>query len=189
MELRNKIEEYIPYNEQEEKDRKLMLNWIDCFDDVLTRENEFGHFTASAWIVNKKRDKVLMIYHNIYNSWAWVGGHADGEEDLLQVAIRKVKEETGVKQVTAITDEILSLEVATVDGHIKRGKYVSSHLHLNLTFLFEVSETEELRIKQDENSGVQWMTIEQVEQIHESEFMDTIYKKIIKKVKEKYKAK
>ena len=75
MELIEQIKKYIPYNEQEEKDKELMLKYIDTFKDVLTRENEICHFTASSWIVNKEKTKVLMIYHNIYNSWAWTGGH------------------------------------------------------------------------------------------------------------------
>ena len=68
--LRKEIENYKPYNVQEEQDKKVMLKYIDAFDNVLTRNNEFGHFTASAWVVNKDRTKVLMIYHNIYKSWA-----------------------------------------------------------------------------------------------------------------------
>ena len=55
MELREKIEKYQPYNEQEEKDKQTMLKYIDTFDDVLTRNNEFGHFTASSWVVNKEK--------------------------------------------------------------------------------------------------------------------------------------
>jgi len=70
MNLREQIENYKPYNEQEEKDKQTILKYIDTFDDVLTRNNEFGHFTASSWAVNKERTKVLMIYHNIYKSWA-----------------------------------------------------------------------------------------------------------------------
>ena len=63
--LREKIGNYKPYNEQEEKDKEIMLKDIDTFDDVLTRNNEYGHFTASSWVVNKEKTKVLMIYHNI----------------------------------------------------------------------------------------------------------------------------
>lgn len=105
MELREKIEKYIPYNEQEEKDKQTILKYMDSFNDVLTRNNEFAHFTASSWVVNKERTKVLMIYHNIYKSWAWTGGHSDGEKDLLATAIRELKEETSVENVKVVKDE------------------------------------------------------------------------------------
>lgn len=182
--LKEQIENYIPYNEQEEKDKQTMLKYINTFDDVLTRENEFGHFTASSWVVNKERTKVLMIYHNIYQSWAWTGGHADGEENLLKVAIRELKEETGVNKVKTLSHDIFSLEIVCVDGHVKRGKYVSSHVHLNLTYLLEVDENEVLRIKEDENSGVKWVRIEDVEKISNEKWIkEKIYRKVNEKLK------
>lgn len=147
MNLKEQIKKYEPYNEQEAKDKETMLKYINTFEDVLTRNNEFGHFTASSWVVNKERTKVLMIYHNIYKSWSWTGGHADGESDLLQTAIRELKEETGIKNVKILDNNIFSLEIICVDGHVKRGKYVSSHVHLNLTYLLEVDENEDLKIK------------------------------------------
>lgn len=184
--MRNLIEQiknYKPYNEQEEKDKHTILKYIDTFDDVLTRNNEFGHFTASSWVVNKEKSKVLMIYHNIYKSWAWTGGHADGETDLLNVAIRELKEETGVKNVKILEDNIFSLEIICVNGHVKKGKYVSSHVHLNLAYLLEVDEKEELRIKEDENSGVKWVNIEDIEKVSSEKWIvDNIYKKLNKKL-------
>lgn len=187
MELREKIENYKPYNKQEKNDKKIMLKYIDLFDDVLTRDNEFGHFTASAWVVNKERTKVLMIYHNIYKSWAWTGGHADGESNLLETAIRELKEETGVKNVKVLDDDIFSLEIVCVNGHVKRGKYVSSHVHLNLTYLLEADEKEELKIKEDENKGVMWVKIEDVEKVSNEEWIrENIYRKLNEKL-EKYK--
>ncbi len=162
-----------------------MLKCIDSCDDVLTRENEVFHFTASNWIVNKERTKVLMIYHNIYNSWAWTGGHADGETDLLGTAIREVKEETGVKNVKPIINDIFSLEALTVDGHIKRGKYVASHIHLNLTYLLEIDENEILKMKEDENSGVKWVNIEDMTKVStEIWIAENIYTKLVKKLGE-----
>ncbi len=90
--LINQIKEYKPYNEQEESDKILILDWIRNNENAFSRENTVAHMTASAWVVNRERTRVLMVYHNIYNSWSWLGGHADGETDLLSVAIREVKE-------------------------------------------------------------------------------------------------
>ena len=113
------IENYPPFNEQEEKDKALILGWIRNNENAFSRENTVAHITASAWVVNKDRSKVLMVYHNIYNSWSWLGGHADGETDLLSVAIREVKEEAGISNVRPVSEEIFSLESLTVDGHVK----------------------------------------------------------------------
>lgn len=184
MELKEKIEKYQPYNEQEAKDKQTMLKYIDTFEDVLTRNNEFGHFTASAWTLNQKRTKVLMVYHNIYQSWAWTGGHADGESNLLEVAIRELKEETGVKNVKVLNDNIFSLEIICVNGHVKRGKYISSHQHLNLTYLLEVDEKEILKMKEDENSGVKWINLEDVEKASNEKWMiENVYQKLNDKLK------
>lgn len=114
------IENYPPFNEQEEKDKALILGWISNNENAFSRENTVAHITASAWVVNKDRSKVLMVYHNIYNSWSWLGGHADGETDLLSVAIREVKEEAGISNVRPVSEEIFSLESLTVDGHVKK---------------------------------------------------------------------
>ena len=129
------IENYPPFNEQEEKDKALILGWISNNENAFSRENTVAHITASAWVVNKDRSKVLMVYHNIYNSWSWLGGHADGETDLLSVAIREVKEEAGISNVRPVSEEIFSLESLTVAGHVKKGNYVSRNLHLNITYL------------------------------------------------------
>ena len=77
--LRQQLERYVPVNEQEEKDLKQILSAL-AIDNIFSRENEIMHMTASAWVVNRSFTKVLMAYHRIYESWAWLGGHADGAE-------------------------------------------------------------------------------------------------------------
>ena len=109
--LKENLEKFVPYNEQEKTDKRIMLKYLKDFDDVLTRQNEYGHFTSSAFILNKERTKLLMIYHKIYNSWAWTGGHSDGDNDLLHVAMKEAKEETGIKNVRPISEDIYSIEI------------------------------------------------------------------------------
>ena len=80
MSLLEQLQAYVPYNEQEEHDKAVMLRLLanDSEPDLFTRENEVAHFTASACLVNKDHTKVLMIYHNIYDSWSWTGGQPSG---------------------------------------------------------------------------------------------------------------
>lgn len=177
------VESFVPFNEKEAKDKEIILSCLKSFDNIFTRENELAHITVSAWVTNKNRNKILMAYHNIYDSWAWLGGHADGERNLLSVAIREAKEESGVKNVKALSEDIFSLEVLPVEGHIKKGKYVSSHLHLNVTYLLEADEDEKLEIKKDENSAVAWLTFgEVIEKSSEKWFRENIYTKLLDKL-------
>ena len=182
--LKENIKNFKPYNEQEEVEKRIMLNYLNDFDDTLTRQNEYGHFTSSAFVLNKQRTKILMIYHKIYNSWAWVGGHSDGDSDLLYVAIKEAKEETGIKNVVPIFNNIYSIEIINVNGHEKKGKYVGSHVHLNVTYLLEADENEEIHIKEDENSGVKWVPINEILNTTSEQWVrDRVYAKIIDKMK------
>lgn len=182
MKIRQDIEKYSPCCEQEERDKRLILDFLDKNEDAFQRSNLIAHMTASSWVVNPKRDKVLMVYHKIYDSWSWTGGHADGDTDLAAVALREVKEETGVKSARLLSDEIFSLEILTVDGHEKRGEYVPSHLHMNLTYLVEADDSDSLSICEEENSGVQWFSPEDaLKASTEPWFVERIYKKLIEK--------
>ena len=182
MKLYEQIKTYTPANEQEQHDKEQMLAFMLANENCLTRENTVAHFTTSIWTVNKEHTKVLMVYHNIYDSWAWVGGHADGIEDLHEVALRELQEETGVKNARLISDEIFSLETLTVDGHMKKGNYVSSHLHFNVTYLAEADETETLVVKEDENQAVKWFTFEEALKASSEPWMvENVYKKLIAK--------
>lgn len=181
--LAEKIKNYIPFNEQEEKDKEVLLKSL-LHEDILTRNNPFMHFSASSWVLNKQHTKVLMIYHKIYDSWSWMGGHADGIADLCSVACKELEEESGLSKYHLVSDQPFSLEVLTVDGHIKKGSYVSSHLHLNLTFLFEADEDDSLTENIEETEGVKWIPIEDIEkEVSEVWFMEHIYKKLIEKIK------
>ena len=180
--LKEQIEKYIPYNEQEKSVKEIMLKSLETFDDMLTTENKNCHFTASNWIVNKERTKVLMIYHNIYKSWAGVGGHADGDADLLHVALKEAQEETGLKNFKVLSDGIFAIKIAKVDSHIKRGKFVSDHLHFDCCYLLEADENEELHIKADENSGVKWTDIDKAVDASNEENMKPIYQKLNEKL-------
>ena len=171
---------------QEAADRKEILDLIGRHGDaILTRDCVRNHLTASGFIVNEACTHALMVYHNIYKSWSWTGGHADGEDDLLSVALREAREETGA-EVTPALPEPVALDILPVFGHFKKGKYVLPHMHLNLTYLLVAKEDAVLTVKPDENSGVKWITFEDLAREVTEPPMLAIYGKIIERIK-KYK--
>ena len=183
MELVDALNRFRPCNEQEETDKNQILSLLSGGQDLYTRDNPVAHLTASSWVVSPDRKQVLLIYHNLYRSWAWMGGHADGDRDLCRVALRETREESGLQDLTLVSPDIFSLEFLTVDGHEKRGKYVSSHLHLNVTYLLEADPRQPIRVKPDENSGVAWFPVEEVAgKVSEPWMMQRIYSKLMKKV-------
>ena len=175
------LKKYVPYNEQEKEDIRMMIKAEEMFMNVLTRENEFCHLTASAFIINKEHTKVLCIYHNIYKSWGWVGGHADGDDDMLYVAIKEAKEETSLENFSVVGTQPISVEMLPVKSHVRKGKYVPSHQHLNVTYLFEANERDTIHILEDENSAIGWLSFEELINKCEEPYMLPVYEKIIEK--------
>lgn len=174
------IKRFIPTCLQEEKDKEFILELIEKEgDSILEREVKYAHITSSGLVLNRKFTKVLMVYHKIYDSWAWTGGHADGEKDLYNVALREVKEETGVKNLVPLTENIISLEVLSVHGHMKNDEYISRHLHLNVTYVFICDESEKTRVKEDENSGVMWIDLKDLDKYCTEIGMIDVYRKIV----------
>jgi len=181
--LRKLIQDFKPFNEQEAKDKEVFLKYIDEFDDVLTRNNEFGHFTSSAFIVNPARTKILMVHHNILDSWAWPGGHVDGESDFLSVALRETREETSVENPQPVSNDIFVIDTLPVPGHFKKGKYVPAHTHLDVGYLLEVDEGETLHDQADENTGVKWFLMSEVIDAIDSAADKVLIRKCIDKLR------
>ena len=206
--LRDAIAAFEPFNEQEAADKHVILRALDTDPDCFDRSAQ-AHMARSIWVVDPSFTQTLLVYHNIYDSWSWIGGHADGECDLAAVALRELQEETGVAHARLVAGEahgagdasaaseptvggvrplcgpggIYSLEVLTVDGHEKRGAYVSSHLHLNVTYLAIAAPAEPIRIKPDENSDVRWVPLEDAIRLSTEPWIrDRIYRKLIDKL-------
>jgi len=182
MDIIEQIRRYAPFCEQEEQDKAVMLWFLGSNPDAFDRSNSMAHMTASAWVLSPDGKKVIMCYHNIYNSWSWTGGHADGDDDLLAVAMREVQEETGLA-THPLVEGIFSLECLTVDGHVKNGQYVSSHIHMNVTYLLR-AEADAVRGKDDENSGVAWFTPEEALAASTEPWMvERVYRKLVAKAR------
>lgn len=184
MNFIKEIEKYVPKNKQEESDSGLVLTYCRENADILERKNVTAHVTSSGFIVNKTLDKILFVHHNIRNTWTWTGGHADGDADLLAVAIKEAQEESGLTSVKPLSEEIASVDIFPVYGHMKNGKYVSAHLHLSIAYLLVADDSEELVILPDENSAVMWVDESFINDKNFDETDLSLYSKLLKRARE-----
>lgn len=146
-----------PINDHEKQMWEEMIQFIrnnpDCFERTLLK----GHVTGSSWIVNPERTHALLLHHFKLDKWLQPGGHCDGDPDVLQVAVREAKEETGVT-VTPVNDHIFD-----VDNHyIPERKDVPAHIHYDIRLLFEAPKEMEELPSNHESRAVRWIKLEDV---------------------------
>lgn len=176
------IVRFQPGDAREAQEQRMILEMIDRLGDaILTRESEIAHMTASSIIVSPDRRRTLMAFHRIYNSWAWTGGHADGESDFEAVARREAQEETGISGLKRLGGGIASLEILPVWAHVRRGKPVGSHLHLNVSYLFEADDSLPLSVREDENSAVGWLAVDRLGESVSEPPMLPVYERLLRR--------
>ena len=184
MDIKAQLLRFVPQTKEEAQVRKKMLAaWEGHGKTLLCRENEQAHFTASALLLNPAMDKALMVHHNLFHTFTWPGGHADGEEKLLYTAIREAREETGVQQVYPLSAGILSLDILQVPAHSKNGKAVPAHIHYSVAYGLIVPEKQPVFVKPDENSAVRWIAVQDLRNYCAEAHMLVLYEKLHRRMK------
>jgi 8-oxo-dGTP pyrophosphatase MutT (NUDIX family) len=134
--------------------RMLLADYERCF----FRDCFPGHITSSAWIVSRESGAVLLTHHRKLERWLQLGGHADGETDLLASALREAEEESGLRDFLAIPRtggcEILDIDVHDIPARAPE----PLHQHYDIRFLLEVSEAQVIRRQENESKEVRWFS-------------------------------
>jgi len=137
-----------------------LLTYPNCFDRSLL----FGHVTASAWITDESREKVLLMHHAKLNRWLQPGGHADGLEDVIAVATKEMTEETGIVNYQLAKKDIFDLDIHT----IPQRKDVPEHKHYDFRYHFIAVNPSEI-VKNNESLELRWVKLEDIPQLVENE--------------------
>jgi 8-oxo-dGTP pyrophosphatase MutT (NUDIX family) len=156
IKLKEQIQKYrTPY----EDELSFVADFEFLTEDPLAykRERLEGHFTASAWIVNKERTHTLLTLHRKLGRWLQLGGHADGNENLLEVAMKEAVEESGLKSL-----KMVDLTIFDLDKHIiPERPHVPEHFHFDVRYLFEAEINEPLQIS-EESISLAWIAFDSV---------------------------
>ena len=131
-----------------------------CFERTLT----IGHVTGSAWIVSPDRSVVLLMHHAKLNRWFQPGGHCDGDPKVLAVALKEAQEETGIAQLSPVSQAIFDIDVHLIPS---RGNE-PEHLHYDIRFLFEADPSASIQ-NNAESKEVRWIPLEKVARFNDSE--------------------
>lgn len=152
----------------EEPDRLAVAERIIAFvrDEPACAERShlYGHLTGSAWVVNATRTKALLLHHRKLNRWMQPGGHADGEFDLLSVALREAREESGLTGIEPVTGEIFDVDIHEIPPF----KEIPAHYHFDVRFLL-YADDEEIPRHNEESNDVKWIDLADLSQYTEEE--------------------
>jgi 8-oxo-dGTP pyrophosphatase MutT (NUDIX family) len=138
------------------------LFFVSQFTSLLNDHRSFyrdhlpGHITGSAWITNSYFTKVLLVHHAKLNKWLQPGGHADGEENIMNVALKELKEETGLKAALK-SDLIFDIDIHTIPA---RGEF-PEHLHYDIRYLFIADEQDPITINH-ESHDIKWVSLSEL---------------------------
>jgi 8-oxo-dGTP pyrophosphatase MutT (NUDIX family) len=155
--LLNKLSTYRAADDEERYLQKQVKQFVldnpDCFERALAA----GHITGAAWIVNPLRTHVLLTHHRKLNKWLQPGGHADGDTDIMRVAIREAQEESGIPAFIPLSDEIFDIDIHEIPPH----KNIPRHLHYDIRFLLEADMKTEIKAS-DESHEIRWIHLDRV---------------------------
>ncbi len=150
--LLNLLNAYTPSEPEELLYKEEMLEFLQKEENCFERSLEIGHFTASSWLLNKTKDQALLMHHAKLNIWCQLGGHCDGESDLLAVAIKEAKEESGISKIAPLQKEIYDIDIHVIPANPKE----KEHKHYDIRFLLYVV-SEEQPIQNHESKALLWI--------------------------------
>ncbi len=173
--LLNLLENHHPTDPQEIQFTEQITDFVkenpECFERTLL----IGHVTGSAWIVDKSRKFTLLTHHRKLDKWFQTGGHCDGDSDVLNVALKEAKEETGLSDIQIINPNIFDIDI----HEIPERKGIPAHLHYDVRFLFEADINEPFTVS-SESTDLAWAALSEVSKLNDSESIMRMARKVIR---------
>jgi 8-oxo-dGTP pyrophosphatase MutT (NUDIX family) len=149
--LKKLLENYSPIYPNEQTTKKLMLDFLATCEDCFSRSCGLGHFTASALLLNSDCSRILLLHHKKLGKWFQPGGHCDGDSDVLRVAIKEAREESGIDNIIPLQESIFDIDMHLIP---QLGQE-SPHYHFDICFLLKTNGNDEVKINY-ESTSLKW---------------------------------
>lgn len=151
--LLQKLSSYNPIALEEQSFKKQIINFIEQYENCFERPLAPGHITGSAWLLNKDQTKALLMHHTKLDRWFQLGGHCDGDSDVLRVAIREAQEESGINNIIPVTEDIFDIDIHLIPANKKE----KAHYHYDVRFLLKVNSDQDV-VQNRESKELRWIT-------------------------------
>jgi 8-oxo-dGTP pyrophosphatase MutT (NUDIX family) len=166
FDLRRSLRAYRPLDSREAGHLRCLLAFVENEPRCFERSLQTGHITGSAWLVDRSGKSVLLTHHRKLGKWLQLGGHADGNPDVLAVALREAAEESGLSDIVSVSNEIFDVDV----HEIPAAAGMPAHLHYDVRFALQAAGSREFLVS-EESHALRWISIKKVHEITSEESM------------------
>ncbi len=153
------LKRYKPFDDNEALMLAKFIDFLSSGENHFDRSRLDGHVTGSAWALDKSKEYALLTHHLKLDKWLQLGGHCDGNKDVLSVALTEVREESGLKSIRAVTNAVFDIDV----HRIPASKNVPAHFHYDVRFLLEADKKETIKKQDLESKDVRWVKLQDIE--------------------------
>ncbi len=149
--IQNLLNSYIP-TDDEIAYKESTIRFIESYKECFERTLSIGHITASCLLIDKNEERALLTHHKKLNRWFQLGGHCDGDHDVLRVAVKEAQEESGILDIVPVKSEIFDIDVHLIPGNKKE----IAHFHYDIRFILKVNSDENIK-KSSESNELRWI--------------------------------
>lgn len=166
---------YQPRCDHQRKNVNKIIEFISKASNCFERENLAGHITGSAWLLDHTGKAALLTHHRKLKLWCQLGGHADGETDILNVAHREAIEESGIEHITPVAEKIYDVDI----HWIPENQQVPGHYHYDIRYLFRVTKPADFVVS-DESLELAWVPLNDHSQFCLDDSVLRLFRKTLK---------
>lgn len=153
--LLEKLQRHRAIDERERASLERIMGFVGTHANCFDRSLSIGHITGSAWLLDLTGERALLTHHRKLGMWLQLGGHADGEADVLAVALREAREESGLTLIEPVHADVFDVDVHDIPA--RPGE--PAHVHYDVRFLLRTVEDTAVQVS-DESLDLAWVTVE-----------------------------